>query len=198
MISVVIPTLNSERFLVPTLAPLVAGVAAGLVREVVIADGGSHDATEKIADEAGCEYLPGKADEGVRLAAGAASARGDWLLFLDPGAVLDESWPREAGAFMGSAERTGNAMKRAAVFRLSVDGHGLAPRLAEAAAALRHWVFGLPRPDQGLLIAKRFYQSLGGHVTGAHPRRRLLGQIGRRRIVTLRTRIVIPADSGEV
>jgi glycosyltransferase involved in cell wall biosynthesis len=194
MISVVIPTLDSERLLVPTLSALVAGSAAGLVREVVLADGGSRDDTEKIADEAGCEFLPGTADEGERLAAAAAAARGDWLLFLDPGAVVDESWPREVAAFMGSAERTGNAMKRAAGFRLSIDGHGLSPRLAEAAAVLRFAAFGLPRPDQGLLIAKRFYRSLGGHAAGPHPRRRLLGKIGRGGIVTLRTRIILPAE----
>ena len=103
MICVIIPTLNSERVLVPTLAALVAGVAAGLVREVIIADGGSRDATAGIADEAGCVFLPAPADEGARLAAAAAAARGDWLLFLDPGAVLDESWPREVAAFMGHA-----------------------------------------------------------------------------------------------
>jgi glycosyltransferase involved in cell wall biosynthesis len=193
LISVIIPTLDSERVLVPTLAALVAGVAAGLVREVIIADGGSRDATRKIADEAGCVFLPGPADEGTRLATGAAAARGDWLLFLDPGAVLDEGWPREVGSFMGQAERARSSTGRAAVFGLGIDGFGFAPRWAEAAAALRFALFGLPRPDQGLLIEQRFYRSLGGHTAGPHPRRRLLGKIGRRGIVALRTKIVLAA-----
>jgi glycosyltransferase involved in cell wall biosynthesis len=54
MLSVVIATHDSERALLPTLAGLVAGAAAGVVRDVVIADAGSRDATGAIADGAGC------------------------------------------------------------------------------------------------------------------------------------------------
>ena len=43
MLSVIIATLNSERPLVATLAALVPGATAGLVSEVLIADGGSGD-----------------------------------------------------------------------------------------------------------------------------------------------------------
>jgi glycosyltransferase involved in cell wall biosynthesis len=43
MISVIIPTLNAARHLPRTLAPLVDGVAHGLVKQVIIADGGSSD-----------------------------------------------------------------------------------------------------------------------------------------------------------
>src|SRR5712692_4548151 len=57
MLSVIIPTLNSERVLVPTLGMLVSGAMSGIVREVSIADGGSTDATLKIADVAGCTVL---------------------------------------------------------------------------------------------------------------------------------------------
>jgi glycosyltransferase involved in cell wall biosynthesis len=92
MITVVIPTLDSEQVLVPTLAALVRGSAEGLVREVVLADGGSQDETRKIADAAGCEFLRGPQDEGTRLKQAATIARSGWLLFLDPGAVLDEGW----------------------------------------------------------------------------------------------------------
>lgn len=38
MLSVVIATHDSERALLPTLAALVAGAAAGVVREVIVAD----------------------------------------------------------------------------------------------------------------------------------------------------------------
>jgi hypothetical protein len=191
MISVVIPTLDSERLLVPTLAALVPGAAEGLVREVLLADGGSRDETRKIADAAGCEFLAGSEDEGTRLAAAAAGARGDWLLFLDPGAILDEGWTREVGAFIALAGRAGEGRERAAAFRLAFDAFGLAPRLAEAAAAARLAFLGFPRPDQGLLIGKRHYQAIGGHSPGPHPHRRLLGRIGRRRILGLRTRLLI-------
>ena len=45
MLSVVIATQESERTLVPTLSALVPGVVAGMVREVIVADAGSRDAT---------------------------------------------------------------------------------------------------------------------------------------------------------
>jgi glycosyltransferase involved in cell wall biosynthesis len=188
MITVVIPTLDSARLLVPTLAALVPGSAEGILREVVLVDGGSRDDTTKIADAAGCEFIDAGADEGARLAAGARVARGDWLLFLDPGAILDEGWTREVSAFLA---RGGQGSERAATFRFAIDADGLAPRLREAAAAWRLALLGTPRPDQGLLIAKQFYQALGGHLPGPHPRRRLLAKIGRGRIAGLRTRMTI-------
>ena len=56
MLSVIIATRNSERALVPTLAALVPGATAGLISEVLVADGGSHDDTAKVADVAGCNF----------------------------------------------------------------------------------------------------------------------------------------------
>ena len=53
MLSVIIATHESERALVPTLAALVPGAAAGLLAEVVVADAGSRDATAEVADIAG-------------------------------------------------------------------------------------------------------------------------------------------------
>ncbi len=68
------------------------------------------------------------------------------------------------------------------------------PLLAEAAAATRLALIGRPRAEQGLLIAKRFYQALGSHQDGEAAHRRLVGRIGRR-IVVLRTGITLSADS---
>ena len=57
MLSVVISTHESERSLVPTLAALVPGATGGLISEVVLADAGSTDATEEVADIAGCRFV---------------------------------------------------------------------------------------------------------------------------------------------
>lgn len=192
MITVIIPTLNSEHALVPTLSALVSGSVAGLVREVIVADGGSRDETENVADVAGCHFLKGPHDPGARLRAAAHQARGSWLLFLDPAGIVQEGWLREVRAFIETMERSGLAEKRAATFRLGYQGFGLTPRLAEAAAAARLVVIGRPRPQQGLLIARRFYDHLGGHGDGKKAEERLFARIGRRKLITLRTRIVLP------
>jgi glycosyltransferase involved in cell wall biosynthesis len=192
VITVIIPTLNSEHALVPTLSALVSGSVAGLVREVIVADGGSRDETENVADVAGCHFLKGPHDPGARLRAAAHQARGSWLLFLDPAGIVQEGWLREVRAFIETMERSGLAEKRAATFRLGYQGFGLTPRLAEAAAAARLVVIGRPRPQQGLLIARRFYDHLGGHGDGKKAEERLFARIGRRKLITLRTRIVLP------
>ena len=69
MLSVLIATHDSERALVPTLAALVSGAVAGVVREVIIADAGSADATAEIADGAGCRVLILREPRGARLKA---------------------------------------------------------------------------------------------------------------------------------
>jgi hypothetical protein len=189
MITVVIPTLDSERSLVPTLAALVQGSAEGLVREVLLADAGSRDGTHAIADAAGCEIVRGPSDEGSRLAAAAQAARGDWILFLEPGAVLEEIWTREVGVFVAGRDASTN---RAATFRLAVDAEGAGARIRETVAVARLKLLGRPRPEQGLLIATQYYRSLGGHSPGYDAHYRLLQMIGRERVTVMRTRITLP------
>lgn len=176
MISVLIPTQDSERLLVPVLSTLVAGSAEGLLREVVLADGGSTDGTARIADAAGCEFRVLRGDAPERLREAARNVRGPWLLLLDPASVLEEGWTREVAKFVESAERAGQA-DRAAAFRYAIDGYGFAPRLKEFAAAAQCTVTGRPRPEQGLLVSKRRYESAAGII---------------RRPVILRTRVIVP------
>jgi len=57
MLSVIIPTRNSERALVATLAALVPGATAGLISEVLVVDGGSQDESAAVADVAGCTFM---------------------------------------------------------------------------------------------------------------------------------------------
>lgn len=178
MLSVIIPTQNSERALVPTLAALVSGATAGLISEVLIADGGSQDDTATVADVAGCEFLALNAPLGHRLKAAAARARAPWLMFIQPGTVLYAPWADDAIRFV---EQPG-PRNTAAVFR---RGSGPQTALREAlsflVAALR-----TARPEQGLMIAKPFYEQLGGHAESARdPQADLIRSIGRRRIVTL-------------
>ncbi|MEP2954141.1 MAG: glycosyltransferase, partial [Sulfitobacter sp.] len=49
-ISVVIPSLNAAAALPACLAALVEGLQAGLIREVILSDGGSADGTPQLAE----------------------------------------------------------------------------------------------------------------------------------------------------
>ena len=151
MLSVIIPTLNSERALVPTLAMLVPAAMTGVVREVMIADGGSSDATLEIADIAGCTVLASSAPLAGRLNAAAAAARSPWLMFLRAGTVLDATWLEETARFIEETELSG-APGTAAVFRKSVSARAAYPVVIEALSLLKFGLFGRAHPDQGLLI----------------------------------------------
>jgi hypothetical protein len=184
MISVVIATHDSEALLVPTLAALVPGALAGIVREVIVADGGSTDGTAKVADVAGCRFVARPAPLGERLNSATALARAPWLMFLQPGVVPDSTWIDEAARFMQQAQAAEGGTARAAVFRPAPAGRSaIVEGLALIAAAL----IVRAMPAQGLLISKRLYEELGGHrADRADPESDLLRRLGRRRIVMLR------------
>jgi glycosyltransferase involved in cell wall biosynthesis len=180
MISVVIPTHESERLLAHTLAALVPGALDGVLREVIVADAGSKDGTAKVADVAGCRFLVIAGERGARLAAAAATARADWLWFVQPGSIPGTSWIEELGRFIRECELTEN--EQAAVFR----ARGGRSQLAEALALIASALGAKPKPSQGLLIPKALYQSLGGHeAKAADPEADLLRRLGRSRIETL-------------
>jgi glycosyltransferase involved in cell wall biosynthesis len=186
MLSVIIPTRDSERALVPTLAMLVPGVVASVVREVIVTDGGSTDGTRQVVDIAGCTMLASTSALGARLKEAVAAARGDWLMFLPPGVVLDAGWVNEIIQFGEAA--AGETEIQAAVFRRAASS--LKPRSlwAEVAAVLRTAVV-MPTAADGLLIARRLYQDLGGHRDETDAENSLIRRIGRRRIVRLRSGI---------
>lgn len=188
MLSVVIATNESERALLPTLAALVPGAAAGAVREVIVADAGSRDQTAEVADIAGCRIIVSQAPLGERLKSAAATARAPWLMFLRPGMVPEPTWIGETVGFAQQEQRNGRESPRAAAFRLAAAQGGARRTLGEALELLRLACGGSHRPEQGLVIARGLYDALGGHRDAPDPERDLLRRLGRGRIVMLRSR----------
>lgn len=187
MLSVVIPTRDSEEALARTLAGLVAAAADGTVREVIVVDGGSDDATASIAEGTGCLYLRGEADLSERLAAGAeAASRGDYLMFLPPGVLLTAGWEADFAALIERLSRRGKT-RSAMVFRFGVDDVGLKAGLRQAIVRLMAWVTGIPHFDQGLIVPKLLYREIGG-IRGSGPLclADVCRRLGRSRIVALR------------
>ena len=154
-ISVVIPTLNAETALGPCLAALGEGLGEGLIRELIISDGGSTDGTLRVAAAAGARIVTGAASRGGQLQRGVAAAQGDWLLVLHADTVLPAGW---SDAVLPALTRPG-----AYHFRLAFDAQGLAPALVAGWANLRSRFLGLPYGDQGLLIDRASYDATGGY-----------------------------------
>lgn len=87
MLSVLMDCGSDDRLLAASLATLIPGAVEGVVREVVLVDRGMGPAARKVADHAGCRVV---AEEEFRVAI--ETAKGDWLLLMEPGARLMPGW----------------------------------------------------------------------------------------------------------
>ncbi|MEM8629929.1 MAG: TIGR04283 family arsenosugar biosynthesis glycosyltransferase [Pseudomonadota bacterium] len=154
-LTVIIPTLNAAATLPRTLGGLMPGLEAGLIRQLVVSDAGSRDATGQIAEAAGADLITGAPGRGGQLLRGAEAARGDWLLFVHADTVLTPGWPEAVRGHLAHPEA-------AAYFRLAFDASGVAPALVAGWANLRSRIFGLPYGDQGLLLHRDLYAAVGG------------------------------------
>lgn len=157
MLSIIIPTLNSNLSLGRTL-DAIAAAKNEIACEVIVADGGSIDETRFTATKGETIFLEFQRGRGRQLADGAAAAAGDWLLFLHADTRLGAGWARAVEAFIADPEN----QLRAGYFRFALDDEATAARLLEYAVAGRSRLLGLPYGDQGLLISRGFYESLGG------------------------------------
>jgi len=156
-VSVVIPTLQAADRIGPCLGTIGEAVTEGVIREVVISDGGSSDDIAEIAEELGARLVTGPPGRGRQLAAGAEAARGEWLLFVHADTVLPSDWG--AAVLAHIANRPG----KAGYFALGFDTGGLPARLVAAWANLRSALLALPYGDQGLLVNRALYRHAGGY-----------------------------------
>lgn len=89
--SVIIPTLNESRHLATTLSRLGAATHPGRY-EVIVADGGSTDATVEIARRCGAGVVHCTRGRALQMNAGARAARGKRLYFLHADTLPPDNW----------------------------------------------------------------------------------------------------------
>src|SRR5260221_239943 len=125
-ISIVVPAFNEEKLLAQSLATIRAASAAFARRgwdiELIVCDNNSTDGTAALAREAGASVVFEPLNQISRARnAGAAHARGDWLVFVDA-----DSWPTpelfdEAAQAIESGDcLAGGATPRYDIHRLDV------------------------------------------------------------------------------
>ncbi len=154
-ISIIIPTLNAAQALPACLHSLGEGLNAGLIRELIISDGGSEDATLKIAEAAGARVVTGAPSRGGQLRRGCAAAEGGWLLILHADSHLAPGWSSSVEAAL--------VRHGAYHFRLAFDADGPMAAFVAGWANLRSRAFGLPYGDQGLLLDRATLDAAGGY-----------------------------------
>jgi rSAM/selenodomain-associated transferase 2 len=152
---VLVPTLNEKREL-PALLDALAALPGRW--EVVVADGGSSDATRELAREHASAPLMIEARGGraAQLNAAARSATGDILLFLH----ADSRLPRDAYESLEQAWRAPGVA--GGNFALAFDGGGAFERILGAVYRFqrRH---GFYYGDSSVWVRRDAFDALGGY-----------------------------------
>lgn len=156
-LAVVIPTLNEGARLPGLLADL-ARLADETPLRVVVADGGSSDGTAACARSGGATLLSAPQGRARQLNAGARATHSRWLLFLHADCRL----PADARIALTRA-LSGDGALEAAVFRFAIDLPPFWKRFIETGQALRDRLLDLPYGDQGLLVRRDLFETVGGY-----------------------------------
>ncbi len=152
-ISIIIPALNEAA----TLRGLLPGRLPPEVYEVILADGGSTDATVAIARERGWRVVSSPSCRATQMNAGAASATGEILLFLHADTTLPERYASEVRRVLALPKVVAGA------FRLSIDSPRFALRVIAWLANFRSASRQLPFGDQAIFISAKQFRAVGGY-----------------------------------
>jgi len=152
MISVVIPAYDEERALPETLQRLFSQPGDF---EVILVDGGSSDATRHIGlNHPDVQLLDAPKGRASQMNAGAARARGEWLLFLHADTLL----PKDGLAHIGELPKEVTV----GGFRHRFSGRGFGLWLVSLVDNIRcsrsRIIFG----DQAMFIRRSLFARLGG------------------------------------
>ncbi len=156
MLSIIIPTLNEEKYL-PLLLESIKGQNFKGEYEVIVADADSKDKTIEIAKNYGCKIIPGGLPAKGRNE-GAKEAKGDLLLFLDADVILP-------GDFLEKSIKEFQERKLAAAsFTLTPRGKKIFKILFNIFYNFPIIVLEkfLPHGAMAILVKKNIHKRLGG------------------------------------
>ncbi|MBL8380842.1 MAG: TIGR04283 family arsenosugar biosynthesis glycosyltransferase [Burkholderiales bacterium] len=153
-LSIVVPALDEAAGIAAALAALAPLREQGA--EVVVADGGSSDATAAIARPLCDRVIVAPRGRALQMNAGAAAARGDVLLFLH----ADTRLPGNAAEAIGRATRAGGfAWGR---FDVVLDSPRPMLKVVARMMNLRSRATGIATGDQGMFMTRAAFAAAGG------------------------------------
>lgn len=152
-LSIIVPVLNEAEGIAATLDALAPLRAAG--HELIVVDGGSHDATVPLSRERADQVLDGPRGRARQMNAGAALAQGEVLLFLH----ADTRLPPSADAHIATA------LAQAAVwgrFDVHIEGRSRWLPVVASMMNLRSRLSGIATGDQAIFVRRDVFQRVGG------------------------------------
>jgi rSAM/selenodomain-associated transferase 2 len=153
-ISVIIPSLNEADYIGRCLAALRSQTG---IREIIVADGGSTDATASIATREGAQVLVGQKGRGVQIRPAAGIARGDVLLILHADAVLH---PGASGRLLDALAKDPGAA--GGCFGMEFDSGGRGSGIISALNNFRAAATGIVFGDQAQFVRAAALKQIGG------------------------------------
>ncbi len=151
-ISIIVPTLNEAREIGRTIQTLQQLLGD---KEILVADGGSTDATLRIAEELGGRVIRAPQGRGQQMRTAASEATGDVFWF-----VHADTLP-PANALVEIETALENSHVAGGNFGLVFDGESSAARrLTAIYPILRH--LRLCYGDSGIFVRRSVYEELGG------------------------------------
>jgi len=151
-ISVIIPALNESV----TIPAAMESAMRGRPAELIVADGGSVDATPELARKAGATVVFSKPGRARQMNAGAARAQGHVLLFLHADTLLPGGWAPTVSCVLGQPGVAAGAFR----FRTAELFRG--KRLLERATNWRSHRWQMPYGDQAIFLRRALFEELGG------------------------------------
>ena len=163
-LSIIIPTLDEAPLIVATLESL--GDLRRRGHEIIVADGGSSDATAALARGLADQVVCSPAGRAEQMNAGARAAAGDVLLFLH----ADSRLPAEADRLvLQGLAADGLVWGR---FDVQIAGSHPLLRLVERLMNLRSRLTRICTGDQGIFVRREAFAAIGGY-----PRQELMEDI---------------------
>ncbi len=155
---VVVPTLDESARIGALVERLLRGGVGerDRVERVIVADGGSGDATRERARAAGAHVVVAQRGRGAQLAAGARESHADVLVFLHAdGMPQQRALERVRDAF-------DDPQCNVAAFEQHIDAAGAFYRCVEWFADRRVARRGMVYGDSGLIVRRELYARVGG------------------------------------
>lgn len=150
-ISVIIPTINEAN----ALHALLPMLQAAKPHEILIADGGSTDATPEVAVRHGARVIHSPRGRARQMNHAAQTASGEFLLFLHADTTPPPDYP-------SVILRTSSPGIAAGAFRFALREKIPLGSVIEHLTRLRGSVLTMPYGDQGLFLRRSVFQALGG------------------------------------